>query len=422
MSDPTGARPELPQGWAWRAIGELCSPIAKVKPEESPGKRFRYIDISSVDRRAKGIAEVREVAAANAPSRARQGVCAGDVLVSTVRPNLQAVATVPAHLDGAVASTGFCVLRGGEHLLSSWLYYWVLSPTFLESLLYKARGVSYPAVLDKDVRAEPIPVPPLDEQRRIVSILEGFRARTDEGRGSLEKCKDLLSAYRVASYVSAFSGADSSSPHEEKPLAKLATVQSGIAKGRPGNDQTAQAPYIRTANVQAGYLDLAEIKELAVTPQQLERHKLQEGDVLVLEGGDADKVGRGWLWEGQIEDCLHQNHVFAVRPTGPLQPRFLAHYINAPQARGYFLSVAKQTTNLASINKSNLRALPIPVLEPDQQEAVVAELELGLGAAEGMEEGINAAERKLQAMDRAILDRAFRGQIRERPEELLAGW
>jgi type I restriction enzyme S subunit len=157
-----------------------------------------------------------------------------------------------------------------------------------------------------------------------------------------------------------------------RPLSEVAAIQSGLAKGRPGASTALELPYIRTANVQAGRLDLSEVKTLRVTAEQSEKHRLRHEDVLVLEGGDADKVGRGWLWESQVPDCLHQNHVFAVRTDRTqLLPRYLALFINSPRARAYFLACAKQTTNLASINKRQLAALPVPLVPLAQQHAVV---------------------------------------------------
>jgi len=332
----------------------------------------------------------------------------GDVLVSTVRPNLQTIAIVPKELDGEVASTGFCVLRPGQDLDPRWLFYWTLSPTFLESLLKKTRGVSYPAVLDKDVRAAAIPLPPIDEQRQIVAWIGSLDAALDAGMQRLEEAYAQLRMFRAASYASAFVG---ESQRGEEMLGSVAAVQSGLAKGRPGEGAASQIPYLRTANVQAGFLDLEEVKVIGVTAEQRARYQLKDGDVLVLEGGDADKVGRGWLWEGQLVECLHQNHVFAVRPGDRLRPRFLAHYINAPPARTYFLSVAKQTTNLASINKTTLKGLPVPMFALDQQDVLVEELDERLASADRMRVAIEVARMRLGDLRRSALRRAFQGEL-----------
>ena len=139
----------------------------------APDEEFRYIDLSAVDQDTKSITEAREIACAEAPSRARQLVRTGDVLVSTVRPNLNGVARVPNDLNGATASTGFCVLRPDpEKLSGSYLFHWVKSAAFVGDMVSKATGASYPAVSDRIIFESLFPLPPLEEQHRIAAILD----------------------------------------------------------------------------------------------------------------------------------------------------------------------------------------------------------------------------------------------------------
>ncbi len=158
-------------GWPCVAIGTLCEHTAVEDPQSRPS--FRYVDISSIDRISKEIVEAQEIDGLAAPSRARKAIRAGDVLVSTVRPNLNAVAIVPDHLDGQIASTGFAVLRPKRQGLGKrYLYYYCCTPEFVAALSAKVRGAQYPAVSDEDVRNVSIPLPPPSEQRRIVEILD----------------------------------------------------------------------------------------------------------------------------------------------------------------------------------------------------------------------------------------------------------
>ena len=98
-------------GWDAATIADVCEPAELRDPRQDPASKFHYVDISGIDRTCKAIAEHRTLSGADAPSRARKAIRKGDVLVSTVRPNLNAVAMVPAYLDGHIASTGFCVIR-----------------------------------------------------------------------------------------------------------------------------------------------------------------------------------------------------------------------------------------------------------------------------------------------------------------------
>jgi type I restriction enzyme S subunit len=154
-------------------IGSLCVDTRFRDPGQSPGDTFRYIDISSVNKDRKEIASTLETYGADAPSRARKEVEAGDIIVSTVRPNLNAVAMVPTELHGQIASTGFCVLRANrEDLEPGYLFYWVQTPRFVNELVSQMRGANYPAVSDGVVKSARIPYVPPAEQRRIVEILD----------------------------------------------------------------------------------------------------------------------------------------------------------------------------------------------------------------------------------------------------------
>lgn len=153
-------------------IGELVDAVTTWNPSRSPDVEFEYIDLSAVDNGSKAVVGSTTVTGCEAPSRARQLVSAGDVLVSTVRPNLNAVAVVPAVLDGATASTGFTVLRPSEELDGRFLFHWVQSPAFIGDMVRKATGASYPAVSDRIVKDSALPAPPLLEQRRIAAILD----------------------------------------------------------------------------------------------------------------------------------------------------------------------------------------------------------------------------------------------------------
>jgi type I restriction enzyme S subunit len=153
-------------------LGEVCAPVERCEPGERFGDEFTYIDLSSVDQRTKSISNARTLNVADAPSRARQLVQAGDVLVSTVRPNLNAVAIVDERHHNSVASTGFCVLRPRTDLIDSRLLFArVQSPSFVRDLSSRATGASYPAVTDSVVKSMTIMLPTLDEQRRIATLL-----------------------------------------------------------------------------------------------------------------------------------------------------------------------------------------------------------------------------------------------------------
>lgn len=153
-----------------------------------------------------------------------------------------------------------------------------------------------------------------------------------------------------------------------KRLKHIANVQTGVAKGKDNEGKdTIEVPYLRVANVQDGYLSLDDVATIEIPREDLTRYSLQPGDVLMNEGGDFDKLGRGSVWQGEIEPCIHQNHVFAVRPTA-VSSAWLNAFTGSLAAQFYFMGRAKQSTNLASISSSNIMELPVampPATEVD---------------------------------------------------------
>lgn len=159
--------------WLTPMIGDVCLPTIQGDPARTGRKSFRYVDIAGVDRESKSISRAEEVQSSDAPSRARKIIETSDVLVSTVRPNLNAIALVPEWLNGEIASTGFAVLRANRALLDpKYLFYWAQSTEFVDFLAANATGASYPAVTDGVAKRAPIPLAALREQSRIVELLD----------------------------------------------------------------------------------------------------------------------------------------------------------------------------------------------------------------------------------------------------------
>jgi type I restriction enzyme S subunit len=180
--------------WKHRPIAELVEQCRTWNPAGSKGS-FAYIDLSSVDKDAKAITQVETLPCDEAPSRARQLIALGDVLIATVRPNLNGVALVEELHDGMTASTGYCVLRPrGDVLASRYLFHWVRAPRFVDAMVKVATGANYPAVSDAKVKDSLIPLPPLPEQKRIAAILDAADALSAKRRESIEQLDSLVQA------------------------------------------------------------------------------------------------------------------------------------------------------------------------------------------------------------------------------------
>jgi restriction endonuclease S subunit len=181
--------------WNKELIGNLVEKVETWNPQNSNEIDFTYIDLSSVDQNTKTINRRNKFRCAEAPSRARQLVVKDDVLVSTVRPNLNAIAKVGESFDGATASTGFCILRSKKNILDSeYLYHWVRTEGFVSDMVKKATGASYPAVSDRIICESMIPLPPMPEQRRIAEILDKAEELRAKRRAALAHLDSITQA------------------------------------------------------------------------------------------------------------------------------------------------------------------------------------------------------------------------------------
>ncbi|NNN44921.1 MULTISPECIES: restriction endonuclease subunit S [unclassified Vibrio] len=344
--------------WPLVKIGDIVTKIETWNPGKHKGNIvFSYIDLSSVDKDTKKIISesITQVVSDKAPSRARQLVEGGDVLVATVRPNLNGVAMVEAEFSGATASTGYCVLRSNHNLVyNRYLFYWVQTSFFVNEMISKASGANYPAVSDKIIKESEIPLPPLAEQKRIAAILDKADAIRRKRQQSIELADEFLHAVFLDMF-----GDPVTNPKGLKVsvLKNIAHIRSGVTKGKKIDLSTAiTLPYMRVANVQDGYLALDDVQEIAVSPADAQKCKLVSGDILLTEGGDPDKLGRGHVWRDEIPNCIHQNHIFSVRikDLNKVRPEFLSALIASQRGKQYFLKVGKQTTGIATINKTVL--------------------------------------------------------------------
>lgn len=196
-------------------------------------------------------------------------------------------------------------------------------------------------------------------------------------------------------------------------LGEIADVVGGVTKdGKKQADPTLPlVPYLRVANVQRGYLDLSKIAHIRVPESTHEKLRLQWGDVLLNEGGDRDKLGRGWVWQNQIPDCIHQNHVFRARLLkGSLHPKLLALFTNEC-GREWFDRNATQSVNLASISLSRIKQLPVPIPPSAEQERILATLEDHLSRIEAATSGTKLAGRRLDLLARSVLNAAIAGRL-----------
>lgn len=197
------------------------------------------------------------------------------------------------------------------------------------------------------------------------------------------------------------------------PLGETADIVSGITLGREfKTEDTVSAPYLRVANVKDGFLDLGEVLTIAVTRPELEKLRLRQNDLLLTEGGDPDKLGRGALWRCEIDSCVHQNHIFRVRlHVESLVPEFVSFQMASRHGKDYFLAHAKQTTGIASINQKILKAFPLQVPPLQAQLAITDSLRARMVQSSGVLSRIESEFGAVSALPASLLRRAFSGVL-----------
>lgn len=333
----------------------------------------------------------------------------GDVLVAKITPCLEnGKALVVPRLPRrhGCGSTEFHVLRAGPEIDRRYLFFMVWNERFRSFAMENMSGTAGQKRLPVSALARfVIPVPTLDEQRRIVGLLDKSYMLRILSLERLFHAKSLAEAIFLDMFGSSFEGRRW--PAED--LEHLTDIASGVTKGRKlRGKETSSVPYLRVANVQDGYLDLEDVQEIEVPVDDVEKYRLEPGDVVLTEGGDPDKLGRGAVWTGSIDPCIHQNHIFRVRlDPDRLLPTYFSAYLGSAHGKRYFLRAAKQTTGIASINMTQLRAFPV----------VVPPLSLQREFAERVER-IKVLEKKLEAhlfaaeeLFKALSQRAFSGEL-----------
>ncbi len=343
-----------------------------------------------------------------------------------------------------------------------------MSASYVSQAMGASAGIGRPNLNAKNLARIALPLPPLPEQQRIVEAIESYFTRLDDAVATLERVQRNLTRYRSSVLKAAVEGrlvpieaelagakgreyepasvllerilaerrrrweASGKKGMYAEPLAPdptelpalpegwcwttvdaIAEVKGGITKNqkRTSPEPMREVPYLRVANVQRGHLELSKVVTIPATEAEIDELRLLRGDVLFNEGGDRDKLGRGWIWKGEIAECIHQNHVFRARLLMPdVVPEFLSWYGNTEGQR-YFFAEGKQTTNLASINMTKLRSLPVPLPPAAEQRRIFLAIDDALSLMDAAGQTTAAAGRRCARLRQAILKWAFEGRL-----------
>jgi type I restriction enzyme S subunit len=245
------------------------------------------------------------------------------------------------------------------------------------------------------------------EQEQILEVLDS----ADESIRSTERLIGKLEQVKRASFQDFLFGTSRASVQcTVRRLGEIASISGGVTLGKnlvgPG---TIELPYLRVANVKDGFIDTSDLRNVRILETEVDRYGLRAGDVLMTEGGDFDKLGRGAVWDGRIAACLHQNHIFRVRcDVRQILPDFLSIYSGSPFGRRWFVNVSKQTTNLASISLTQLQSFPVPCPAVADQDSIVRYLSVVQARLKGCLDEVA----KLRAARQGLMDDLLTGHVR----------
>lgn len=334
------------------------------------------------------------------PKSAKSLYRKGDLLFGRLRPNLRKVALADA--DG-ICSTDITVLTPKQDIDHRFLYFALLSHHFYCQVKNNVNGINLPRINAKRLLKLTIPLPPLEEQRRIARILDASQKNILAAKFKINQVNNLRRR------ISNLYGTDNS--NRITTLSTIAEITSGITKGRKikGNTPLIDTPYLAVSNVKDGYLDLSAVKSIPITATEQERYLLKSGDILLTEGGDPDKLGRGAIWRNEIDGAIHQNHIFKVRLKNDSHwnENALLAVIRSDRSREHFVRSAKQTTGIATINKRQLSSTPIPELSAEKI-SLLSSIEVDINY---LETKINKEISLLEELHQSLATRAFTGQL-----------
>jgi len=297
----------------------------------------------------------------------------GDILIGRRNAYLKRASKV--EFDGVCSGDAYVIREKTGTIATGLLPIILNSNSFWDYAIAHASGTMSKRAKWRDLAEYSFLLPSIDDQHRIATILWALEDCIVKGErfvSAAERTKQVLMGELFGKGIgnTEFQNTGIGGiPREWKviSLGNIADIASGATLGRKMEGKTILLPYLRVANVQDGHIDLTEIKEIEILESEKNKWLLKNGDIVLTEGGDWDQLGRGGIWRNEIPDCIHQNHIFRIRITDSnVDVNYLHYLINSPYGKSFFLKCSKQTTNLASINQSQLKKFV--VLKPPLPE------------------------------------------------------
>ncbi len=433
----------VPEGWAMVSLSAAVAP-SKEKTDPAKVADQPYIGLEHIEAhttRLLGHGTAHDVRSTKAVFRM------GDVLYGKLRPYLGKVCIAP--FDG-VASTDILVFPKTPPIDSRYLVRFLSQPHVSEFASHRSSGTQLPRISFSALGELPFPLPPLAEQERIVDLLEQLLAKLDSCRDRMERVPGILGRFRQTVLAAACSGrlteewrqrtgSNHTPPAEVVPglvdqfdlpdipeswswarMGDVSDIRGGIQKQPKRTPRRNAFPFLRVANVRRGGLDLDEIARMELFDGELDTYRLQPGDLLIVEGnGSLTEIGRSAVWGGEIQDCVHQNHIIRVRPR-LASSRFLDYYWNSSLGRRHVAMSAVTSSGLYSLSTGKIAGLPVPLPPRGEQEEIVRRVDELLSLESSIQRSVRGAAKRSERTVQAVFSRAFRGELVPTEAELAA--
>ena len=375
----------------------------RILPETTdPDFSFRYIDISAVDNLGGITLPEEETRFETAPSRARRVAPAGSTVISTVRTYLRAIAQVPPTDEQLVFSTGFAVLEAKPDVDGRFLSYACQSQRFIDEVVARSMGVSYPAINPGELVSIEFGLPEVSEQRRIADFLDAETARIDALRASRYTQISVLEELELARIGDHLSTAESTGP-----VYAYFDVQLGKMLNPERASGERQQPYLRHANVHWYEISTEDVATMTFEPDERRRYGLQVGDLLVNEGG-AGGTAEAAVWDGRVSACFYQKSLHRVRARGTVPVEWLMYWLRYAKASGIFDSDNNKAT-IPHLTREKLAESRIPI--PADGFRRVSELSSEIAAIREAQRKMTAADTLLTERRQALITAAVTGGI-----------
>lgn len=354
---------------------------------------------------------------------------AEDVLIARMADPLGRACIFPGDSKQAVTAVDVCVVRPAAEINPRWLMYFINAQPFRRQVEALQKGTTRKRISRLNLSKIPIPVPPKPEQDRIVAAIEKVFSHLDAGIESLERARRNLQRLTAALLQGSVEGCfddrgvvnEPDTETHRRPLPdgwsgvaveEVADVQGGITKNPRRLPASNAFPFLRVANVGRGRLDLTEIHHVELFAGELDRYRLQAGDLLVVEGnGSPDQIGRSALWSGQIDPCVHQNHLIRIRPGAELIPEYLNLFWNSPGTRARLRHLSSSTSGLYTLSTGKVRSFVVALPPLPEQDRIVRTVSSYLSLIGSCDSTLDHNQRRGAALRRSVLHHAFQGRL-----------